>query len=151
MMKTKLLPIGVMLVVCGAMMESCVLEDVEKVQCESGLNECGSICVDILTNVQHCGACNYECSESDVEGGSSFKCEESLCKATFCKVGYHIFGDYCEKDSNASCGAHDAPCDATVQPHGTKFSCDNGECRATSCENGYHLFEGICESHSYSN
>ena len=106
--------------------------------CGDGM--CGDECVDVSTDVNHCGACGRECSTTGV---ASWWCEGGVCTST-CQSGYVNLNrpaapgadDGCEVDLAASeehCGAQGRACSST---NVATPNCEGGVC-TSSCVDGY--------------
>ena len=109
--------------------------------CEPNLTMCGTenapTCVDIATNVEHCGACNHACPFNMLfaKPHQFASCEDGLCGLT-CEPGWGDCNgntaDGCETNlmvHGGNCGACGHACDtAAGQP------CINGTCLMVACE-----------------
>ncbi len=121
--------------------------------CPAGMTLCGSECVDVISNAEHCGACGNQCGEDQL-------CEAAVCQ---CPPGLVFCGAECV-DVAADiehCGACDVPCadgescvagvchvdpacvDVTCP---TGSSCVGGECvQRTTCGDGVIEGEEQCD------
>ena len=114
--------------------------------CEFGLNECKGECVNLQTDLNHCGGCNQPCSTTEII--IKTECDNGNCSVLDCATGYHINDNSCEKDDNQNCGSHNSPCTIEHVPGSATVSCDTGQCIATSCDNSHLMDENnhICLS-----
>ncbi len=80
-------------------------------ECAPGTELCGTLCVDTLTSLAHCGGCDRNCIHV---------CEAGVC---VCEGGLIACGDECVDTATSAlhCGACDQPC-------GTGSSCVEGAC-----------------------
>jgi hypothetical protein len=137
--------------------------------CESGLTYCpdAAACVDLLTDLNHCGACGAVCESQLVP----VACRGGECVRANCPEGVEYCGavDGCRDLSSdpAHCGACQNPCASGVCSLGAcappgggcpegQVTCD-GACVATCCNNQHcgtcgnacapplTCFEGICD------
>jgi hypothetical protein len=97
-------------------------------QCTADESECGLDCIDLSTNVEHCGSCDRACpaAASGCKGG-----------ACVCLDGAAVCGEECvdlSTDSN-HCGKCTTTCDSNS-------ICDNGVC--TSCPKGQSACDEEC-------
>jgi hypothetical protein len=64
--------------------------------CPSGQACCSSVCVDMMTDATHCGACDVICA---AENGTA-KCDQGACTVASCSTGHidcnHSYADGCE-------------------------------------------------------
>lgn len=98
---------------------------------------CGMSCIDVMTDAQHCGACDDACAA--VSNGQAV-CENGAC-TTKCNANHHLCGESCVSDrSTSSCGTS---CDPCPTPTGAQATCNGGACdftctssRALKCEDG---------------
>lgn len=99
--------------------------------------KCGAECVDPMTSLTHCGACNAACP---VVANAVSACTLGVCSAT-CKATFHMCAAKCVADTDATaCGA---ACTVCPVPPGGVASCVAGACRST-CNAGTHLCAGAC-------
>jgi Stigma-specific protein, Stig1 len=89
--------------------------------CDVGMTDCGGVCVNILTDTNHCGGCDQPCFLPNVCDGSG------VCGAG-CNNGLITCDGVCvDIDSNAlHCGACNQPCP-------TGWICENRVCGDGSC------------------
>ncbi len=113
-------------------------------KCEPGYTDCNGFCYDLTTNLNHCGDCGISCTVDGIRHASDVSCVDSVCTATECAEGYHLYRNGCEKDDLKNCGAHEAVCDASVLPGGTAFNCATGVCTVTECAGGYQKSGDHC-------
>lgn len=109
----------------------CVLD------CAPGEVECAGACVDLRSDVLHCGACNAACSS---EGMQSQTCEAGICKGTCAKgredCNGELRADGCEVDVFAdpdNCGGCFSPCSRN---NVRTALCSFGRCQSW-CEAGF--------------
>jgi len=103
--------------------------------CPAGMALCGSECVDLISNPEHCGACGNLCGEGQL-------CEAGVC---LCAGGMVFCGAECiDVASDADhCGACANPCDGGE-------SCVDGVCAAdpacvdVDCPSGTRCVNGEC-------
>lgn len=98
---------------------------------------CDETCVDLRTNMSHCGACSTPCSPNKVANSTAVYCQDT-CKALSCKTGYILSGGRCTTADMNNCGARGIVC-SEIQPGWSTGACTNGQCMANSCLDGYHL------------
>ena len=97
---------------------------------------CGSQCVDVQNNVDHCGNCNVKCTPPSAHG--SVACRAGQC-ATDCATGYTACGTECvDTNTNlAHCGGCNRACTKTCM---SGLCCDanqtacNGACVNTASD-----------------
>ena len=104
--------------------------------CASGLTYCGTACVDLMSDLNNCGACGSICESQLVP----VECRQGICERATCEVGIEYCGavDGC-RDLNSDplhCGACQHPC-------ATGESCVNGFCAGT-CAQGLTNCNGVC-------
>ena len=112
-----------------------------KCECTNGLKACGTECVDISSNLNHCGECNQDCV---ISNSQSVNCEAGSCKATKCETGYHLYNNQCEQDSNSNCGQHDKKCTKEQFEGSATVSCENAQCVIKTCDSTHQLNGGKC-------
>ena len=80
--------------------------------CASGLTYCGNACVDLMSDMDNCGACGSVCESQLVP----VECRQGICERANCEVGVTYCGavDGCHDLSSdpAHCGACQHPCAA---------------------------------------
>ena len=54
--------------------------------CSSGYTQCGSVCVQLLDDVDHCGACDTRCGDQGLHGKAI--CQNGSCQVTACDDGF---------------------------------------------------------------
>ncbi|MBN8609275.1 MAG: hypothetical protein J0L92_01735 [Deltaproteobacteria bacterium] len=105
--------------------------------CPAPTRLCGSVCVDVEADPDHCGACGQRCVPL---AGSIPFCASYLCVRAVCRPGFancdtdRLNG--CEVDVDASiehCGRCDHACEGA--PHASPV-CRRGDC-ALTCESGW--------------
>lgn len=112
--------------VCGAATPLCAPAG-GSFQCTNGCTpaaptNCGNDCVDTMTSVSHCGACNMKCP---VVANGTTTCGAGACAFT-CKADFHKCGNKCPaKTDPASCGPD---CIACPVPPGGAATCVNDAC-----------------------
>lgn len=106
--------------------------------CGGGTTYCPGLgCVDLRTDVQHCGSCSMACP---TPGNATPTCDGVSCGYR-CNAGYHDCGGSCVvNDSTASCGSRCSPCSAPARASAT---CDGTSC-GFRCDAGYHNCAGAC-------
>ena len=105
--------------------------------CESGLTDCGGVCVDLQSDLNNCGACGEICESGLVP----VECRSGVCERATCPVGIEYCGavDGCRDLSSdpEHCGACANPCASGV--------CNGGICAAGgSCAEGQADCGGVC-------
>ena len=131
--------------------KSCKLGNCE---CPDNLAECPaigggeSVCVDLTSNISHCGACttgeeNNQCRNLD-EFCNNGKCACKAATPDSCPADAER-SDYCtdfDSDSD-NCGGCDIEC--PLDSLGRETVCSNGLCTSTVCDqNGYASCDGEC-------
>lgn len=111
--------------------------------CSSSQQICDGVCIDIKSDLRHCGGCGKLC---DVSNGT-VKCSAGECILTGCDSGYHPYGSSCEADSEMNCGSHGNVCE---KPNAT-MECYYGTCVLRECVDNYHVYNNGCEADSSSN
>ena len=102
---------------------------------------CGTECVDLNTDVNHCGECDAECTGAPLPSAETVACRDGVCVVASCPPGF----DDCDADptngcevgltSNVEhCGACGQQC--AELPHVGTTSCVAGRC-AIVCELGW--------------
>lgn len=125
--------------ICNGLDEDCDLEVDESATCGAGLSCCGtSGCVDVDTDIQNCGSCDWICPLPDngEAGCTSGSCGVGSCNKGFddCDGAPH---NGCEVDLSADvdhCGGCDLPCPAA--PNGVE-GCAAGICVIATCNSGF--------------
>lgn len=101
------------------------------------------------TNANHCGACNYKCSEHKVTNATSDVCMAGKCQYT-CNTGFVNVGSGVTADTIKCinpytdfnyCGARSASAPGTDCSAFPGQSCNNGKCQ---CPDGQTYCEGKC-------
>lgn len=83
---------------------------------------CGMSCIDIMSDPQHCGACDTPCPP--VANGQPV-CQQGTCSQK-CNANHHLCGHDCLSDrSTESCGT---ACGACQTPNGAQATCDGRTC-----------------------
>lgn len=105
--------------------------------CPAGQTRCAGRCVDLKSDLDHCGQCGQACSGHEVLGPL---CEQGECKGS-CKPGFgdcnaDMRSDGCEADLRSDVGHCGACGDACSQNKVQGGSCAHGLC-VGSCEDGY--------------
>lgn len=82
--------------------------------CPSGQDMCADVCVDLVNDSSHCGACENVCP-----GGSACTASKCVCDA----AGEELCGDTCVDTTSSTqhCGGCDQPC-------GGGMICSSGQC-----------------------
>lgn len=91
--------------------------------CGPGLTDCGSTCVDLSSDMNHCGACGAVCESGLVP----VECRSGVCERASCPVGITY------------CGAVDGCRDTMTDPAhcgGCQQPCADGECVGGVCGGG---------------
>ena len=95
---------------------------IDAFDCNPPLTKCGSICVDLQNDPNHCGGCTNACAS--VDGGVA-TCIASMCSVT-CSGGLTLCNDACvdtQTDPN-DCGGCGQPCPP-------QSACSGGSCTTT--------------------
>lgn len=116
--------------------------------CTPPTTRCGKSCVDLRSDILHCGGCGSECPRPP---NASATCEDGVC-------GYRCVAPYADCNGSASDGceeslrtlAHCGACGASCAfPHAVA-SCATGDCELTACVEGFGDCDGSpgngCES-----
>lgn len=113
--------------------------------CATGLDCCGTTCVDTKKSLANCGGCGNACP---TVAHSTMKCEAGACKVASCdtnwatcNAGTGADSDGCETDllaTNDHCGACGTKC--TIA-NGTG-TCESGSCKVATCNAGYGDCDG---------
>ena len=96
-------------------------------------------------NADHCGSCNYRCSEQSKENATSNACVDGACQyqcdEDFVNVGNGVTADTIKcidpKNTKEFCGAESY--EKLGKPCSKNESCVNGKCIIHSCESPYTL------------
>jgi hypothetical protein len=126
--------------------------------CGPGLTECRvfstDYCVDLMTDVAHCGACRWHCPLPNAENG----CRDGTCYIKSCNPGWAdcngLAEDGCEVDIDSddnNCGKCGRVCSLPNAGHAICTGEDgNGICQVEYCAYGWlnrnGLHEDGCES-----
>jgi hypothetical protein len=126
--------------------------------CSFGLTECRvfstDYCVDLLTDVAHCGACRWHCPLPNAVNG----CRDGKCYIKSCTIGWAdcngLAEDGCEVDLDSddnNCGKCGRICSLPNAGHAICAGEDgNGICQVEYCADGWvnrnGLHEDGCES-----
>ncbi|MBI2395525.1 MAG: hypothetical protein HYV09_38520 [Deltaproteobacteria bacterium] len=110
--------------------------------CPTGETCCTGACVDVASNLDHCGKCGEKCS---VTSGSA-KCEAGACAVASCSGTLadcdKDYSNGCEVDtatSLTSCGA----CGTNCEPaHATGAACTSSTCGYGACESPWADCDG---------
>jgi hypothetical protein len=125
--------------------------------CDPGYTQCGEICVDLLNNALHCGACETPCPDGKVCREAGCRCDEGGCPPDFvqdpetcacvCREGLTRCGEGCvdlltDPDHCGGCGAICASgecINGACSCAGPTFGCAAPDecCSGTCCE-------GVC-------
>jgi len=101
--------------------------------CTGGDNnkQCGDDCVDLMTNPEHCGACNMACAQGET-------CNEGKCEGPSCaSPEVSCLGECVDLMTNTShCGGCEQPCAADEV-------CVNGAC-SVDCPGGWEVCGDVC-------
>jgi hypothetical protein len=107
--------------------------------CASGLTRCGSECVDLNVERNHCGACGAVCKSDLV----AVACRSGVCEraGSACPEGQADCGEGCTDLSrnNFHCGACGKECDGDVGQ-----VCQGGVCTGATCTGGLTDCAGSC-------
>lgn len=105
-------------------------------------DRCGALCVDLLTDTRHCGACGQACPNTT---NGSAVCAAGSCRVE-CASGFHLCGTACVPDASIeACGSACTRC-AAPPPNGTA-TCATGVCGFT-CNAGFHRCGDACVSNT---
>ncbi len=111
-----------------------------------------NICRNVKSNdADHCGACNYKCSEQSVANATSNTCTEGKCiyecKTDYVNIGSGTFSDSIEcvnpLNDNKHCGAESNENKGEDCTQKSGFICSRGIC-SESCLEGASLCKGSC-------
>lgn len=103
---------------------------------------CDAMCVDTMSNLQHCGGCGHACTSAPIN--ASPICSSGVCNFV-CNMGFHACGDGCVSNTSvASCGSSCTPCPT---PANGTATCNGTSCGIT-CNPGYHPCGGSCVSNT---
>lgn|GEM_PF-6031339 len=123
----------------------CELED-DIPLCAKGYADCdrriSTGCEADLSSMQHCGACDSECSENAVPNSRTVECKNSKCRAKDCQNHYHLMADgSCAEDTDAACTDLETGevIDCKTANHAADGECQSGKCRIIACKSGFHL------------
>lgn len=99
--------------------------------CPHHKKRCGSKCVDLKDNPQHCGACGNACATSET-------CVSGTCQPATCPAGQTNCSGHCVNLQNSpqNCGACGHQC-------GTSEVCSDGAC-GSACSSGETDCSGAC-------
>ncbi len=112
--------------------------------------EAGNQCINVKSdNAEHCGTCNYSCSEHEINNAASNECQDGSC-IYVCREGYVNIGsgstaatiECIDKMTDREhCGASSAEAPGTKC--GAGMVCVNGVCSLT-CQSGLTNCKGVC-------
>ena len=122
-----------------------------------GLTDCGGVCVDTATSIEHCGDCDIACAPPPAFGVAT--CEAGICGID-CDDGYDLVDGNCVPEADPcfpqttcsdgcvdlntdidNCGACGIAC--APPPAFGVATCDAGIC-GIDCDPGYVLDAGTC-------
>jgi hypothetical protein len=116
------------------------------VVCEEGLTDCDGVCVDLATDLAHCGACGAVCESGLV----AVNCIAGVCSQVSCPAAIPTYcGELGENDPNYV----DSCVDTSSDPNNCGACgnvCASGECeagvclQAEGCEAGLTDCGGVC-------
>lgn len=95
--------------------------------CQPGLACCGGDCVDIETDLDHCGGCDAQCDPANAQG----VCDSGACAIDQCDAGFddcnHNLNDGCEIQGLCACDpGTDQPCYTGPPPTENVGACQSG-------------------------
>jgi hypothetical protein len=92
----------------------------EPLACRAPATSCGGACVDIATDVAHCGSCNAKCPGGDT-------CVDGACTSTGCPAHRHGCDGLCVdlRTNPLNCGACNVACDGAA-------TCVVGACQCSA-------------------
>lgn len=99
--------------------------------CTHGEKLCGSSCVDLFTNKNHCGVCGRACGSQEI-------CVSARCGPACTEKGTTLCGDTCvnlETDAD-NCGGCGKEC-ASHLPNAKGSECEDGKCVISQCSTDY--------------
>lgn len=114
--------------------------DVVRRACDSGCPastlRCGALCVDIASDVMHCGGCDRRCAFAN----ASALCTGGRCVMGPCAQGFFdcdgLSSNGCEVDGRSSL-VHCGRCDARCAPSNASPVCVGGQCGYAACASGF--------------
>lgn len=112
--------------------------------CAPGLTDCGGVCVDTASDLNHCGACGAVCESGLVP----VECRSSVCERANCPVGITYCGavDGCRDTMTdpGHCGGCQQPCADGTCAGGVCGGGDGGGEGAGGCDLGLTDCGGVC-------
>lgn len=122
---------------CGTCTGGLSCEDGQCVlACTEGLTDCSGTCVDLQTDVEHCGTCEDAC----VFPHAAATCQQGLCVMGACESAFADCdgnpGTGCEIDTRTDashCGSCNSPCHLDH----ASARCKSGSCTLETCDAGW--------------
>jgi len=106
---------------CDAYTEACVNGACQPIQCPTGQTLCNGQCVDLSSDLNHCGGCDLFCE------GQNMTCESGNCTNLTCDAPLVACFSQCIPPSDTNCGACGLAC-------GDGYGCVVNAQNQTSCE-----------------
>lgn len=140
---------------------SCLTENnhyrcgIQQVECSSEQKKCSNACVNLMTDIKHCGKCNSPCDQNTIPNSEEVSCVKGTCTIIQCKTGFHPEQNKtkCEKDTIRTCGPYHSDCysimawgDGDNDYEDNDGYCENGNCYANVCITGYHPYNQTIDS-----
>ena len=114
--------------------------------CTDEQEECGGACVNLRSDMNHCGQCFIKCSPDVQDNSVATVCNQGRCEATKCESGYHLVNGQCVGDDDTMCGGKNCN-DLEGWESGVCSSL--GVCVVEKCKQEYHRYDDgtsvICE------
>ncbi len=110
-------------------------------QCPGNLTNCSGVCVDLQTDVDHCGGCDQACALANVDDQA---CVAAACEIVACTDGWadcdtnHATGCEVELGTLDNCSG----CGDACAYDNASAACTDGACELTACDDGYADCDG---------
>ena len=111
---------------------------IPKAICTDEQTECGGVCVNLRSDMNHCGQCFIKCSANEINNSLNAICNQGKCEALECNTGYHLESGMCLGDNIQLCGGKN--CEDLEG--WSKGDCSpEGKCIVEKCKPGYHKYK----------
>src|SRR4051812_45399524 len=105
----------------------------QAVMCPEGYTACGTECINLQNDANHCGSCDHACAAGE-------ECALGMCQP-ICGAGMHACNGVCVSNGDVShCGELCTPCPG---PDGGLATCDGSKCGIV-CDPNLRPCAGVC-------